>query len=118
MNVAVGLTALMFGSAVSGSAQMISLLAQSRASDKLVKQAERHRELLEKEFTQSMERMKAEHEKTITEPVKIRDKYARSALEATNSIEQTMQKIDQASSDNMINFQLECLKKRAAKFEK
>ncbi len=61
MNVAVGLSALMSGSAVSESAQMISLLAQSEASDKLVKQAERQRELLEKEFTQSMERMKAEH---------------------------------------------------------
>jgi hypothetical protein len=48
MNVAVGLTALMFGSAVSEHAQMISLLAQSAASDKLAKQAERHRELLEK----------------------------------------------------------------------
>ncbi len=54
MNVAVGLTALMFGSAVSESAQMISLMAQSEASDKLVKQAERHRGMLEKEFTKSM----------------------------------------------------------------
>jgi hypothetical protein len=62
--------------------------------------------------------MKAEHEKTITEAVKIRGKYARSALEATNTVEQTMQKIDQASSDNMVNFQLECLRKRGAKYEK
>jgi hypothetical protein len=76
MNVAVGLTALMFGSAVSENAQMISLMAQSEASDKLVKQAKRHPELLEKEFTHSMERMKAEHEETITEAVKIRAKYA------------------------------------------
>jgi hypothetical protein len=117
MNVAVGLTALMFGSAVSESAQMISLMAQSEASDKLAKQAERHRKLLEKEFTQSMERMRAEHEKTITEAIKSRDKYARSALEATNTVEQTMQKIDQAQCDNVINFQLECLKKRAQKYE-
>jgi hypothetical protein len=117
MNVAVGLTALMFGFAVSESAQMISLMAQIEASDKLAKQAERHRELLEKEFTQSMERMKAEHEKTITEAIKSRDKYARSALEATNTVEQTMQKIDQAQCDKVINFQLECLKKRAQKYE-
>ncbi len=86
MNVAVGLTALIFGSTVSEHAQMISLLAQSEASDKLAKQAERHRELLEKEFTQSMEHMKAEHEKTITEAIKSRDKYARSAQEATNTL--------------------------------
>jgi hypothetical protein len=117
MNVAVGLTALMFGSAVSEHAQMIRLLAQSEASDKLAKQAERHRELLEKEFTQSMERMKTEHEKTISEAIKSRDKYARSAHEATNSVEQTMQEIDQAQCDKVINFQLECLKKRALKSE-
>ncbi len=61
--------------------------------------------------------MKVEHEKTITQAVKIRDKYARSALEATTSVEQTMQKIDQAQSDNVINFQLECLRKRAQKYE-
>jgi hypothetical protein len=117
MNVAVGLTALMFGSAVSEHAQMISLMAQSEASDKLAKQAERHRELLEKEFTQSMERMKAEHEKTISEAIKSRDKYARSAHEATNSIEHTMQKIDQAQCDKVTNFQLECLRKRALRYE-
>jgi hypothetical protein len=96
---------------------MISLLAQSEASDKLAKQAERHRELLEKEFTQSMERMKAEHEKTISEAIKSRDKYARSAHEATNSIEHTMQKIDQAQCDKVTNFQLECLRKRALRYE-
>jgi hypothetical protein len=45
MNVAVDLTALMFVSAVSESAQMISLMAQSEASDKLMKQAEQHREV-------------------------------------------------------------------------
>jgi hypothetical protein len=111
MNVAVGLTALMFGSAVSEHAQIISLLAQSEASDKLAKQAERHRELLEKEFTQSMERMMAEHEKTITEAIKSRNKYARSAQEATNTVDQMVQKIDQTQCDKMINFQLECLKK-------
>ncbi len=48
INVGVDLTALMFVSAVSESAQMISLMAQSEASDKLMKQAEQHREALEK----------------------------------------------------------------------
>ncbi len=103
MNVAVDLTALMFVSAVSKSAQRKSLMAQSEASDKLMKQAEQHREFLEKEFTQSMARMKGEHEKTITEAVKIRDKYARSAQEAASTVEQTMQKIDQSQSDNVVN---------------
>jgi hypothetical protein len=93
MNVAVGLTALIFGSAVSESAQMISLMAQSEASDKLAKQAERHRELLKKEFIQSMERMEAEHEKTITEAIKSRDKYARSALEQQTRLSKQCKKL-------------------------
>jgi hypothetical protein len=65
MSVGVELTALMFVPAVSESAQMISHLAQSEASDKLMKQAEQHREALEKEFKQNMERMKAELDRAI-----------------------------------------------------
>ncbi len=117
MNVAVDLTALMFVSAVSESAQMISLMAQSEASDKLMKQAEQHREALEKEFNQNMERMKAEHDKAITEAMKIRDNYARSTLEAASAVNQTIQKIDQVHSDKVFSFQLETLKKRALKYE-
>jgi hypothetical protein len=80
INVGVDLTALMFVSAVSESAQMISLMAQREAIDKLMRQAEQHREALEEEFKQNMERMKAEHDRAINEAMKIRDNYARSAL--------------------------------------
>jgi hypothetical protein len=118
INVGVDLTALMFVSAVSESAQMISLMAQSEASDKLMKQAEQHREALEKEFKLNMERMKAEHNRAITEAMKIRDNYARSALEAAGAVNQTIQKFDQAQGDKVVNFQLETLKKRALKFER
>ncbi len=118
INVGVDLTALMFVSAVSESAQMISLMAQSEASDKLIKQAEQHREALEKEFKLNMERMKAEHDRAITEAMKIRDNYARSAQEAAGAVNQTIQKIDQVQSDKVVNFQLETLKKRALKFER
>jgi hypothetical protein len=100
------------------SAQMISLMAQSEASDKLMKQAEQHREALEKEFKLNMERMKAEHDRAITEAMKIRDNYARSALEAAGAVNQTIQKFDQAQGDKVVNFQLETLKKRALKFER
>jgi hypothetical protein len=117
INVAVDLTALMFVSAVSENAQMISRMAQSEASDKLMKQAEQHRDALEKEFNLSMERMKAEHDRAITEAMKIRDNYARSAHEAASAVNQTMLKIDQVQSDNVVNFQLETLKKGALKYE-
>jgi hypothetical protein len=118
INVGVDLTALMFVSAVSESAQMISLMAQSDASDKLMKQAEQHREALEKELKLNMERMKAEHDRAITEAMKIRDNYARSAQEAAGAVNQTIQKFDQAQGDKVVNFQLETLKKRALKFER
>jgi hypothetical protein len=58
---------------------MISLMAaQIEGNDKQIKQAKRHRELLEKEFNESTERMKAEHERAINEAIKIRDNHARS----------------------------------------
>jgi hypothetical protein len=96
---------------------MMSFMAQSEASDKLMKQAEQHREALEKEFNLNMERMKGEHDRAITEAMKIRDNYARSALEAASAVNQTIQKIDQVQSDKVVNFQLETLKKRALKCE-
>jgi hypothetical protein len=65
-----------------------------------------------------MERMKAEHDRAITEAMKIRDNYARSALEAASAVNQTIQKIDQVQCDKVVNFQLETLKKRALKFER
>ncbi len=119
INVGVDLTGLMFVSAVSESAQMIiSFMAQSDASDKLMKQTEQHREALEKEFKLNMERMKAEHDRALTEAMKIRDNYARSALEAAGAFNQTIQKIDQVQSDKVVKFQHETLKKRALKFER
>ncbi len=118
MNVGVELAALMLVSAVSEGAQMINHLAQSEASDKLMKQAEQHREALEKEFKLNMERMKAEHDRAINEAMRIRDNYARSAQEAASAVNQTIQKIDQVQSDKVVNFQLETLKKRALKFER
>jgi hypothetical protein len=79
-------------------------MAQSEASDKLMKQAEQHREALEKEFKQNMKRMKAEHDRAINEAMKIRDDYARSAQEAACAVNQTIQRIDQVQSDKLVNF--------------
>ncbi len=62
--------------------------------------------------------MKAEHDRAITEAMRIRDNYARSALEAASAVNQTIQKIDQVQSDKVVNFQLETLKKRALKYER
>ena len=79
-------------------------MAQSETSDKLMKQAEQHREALEKEFKQNMKRMKAEHDRAINEAMKIRDNYARSALVEASAVNQTKQKIDQVQRDKVVNF--------------
>jgi hypothetical protein len=44
----------------------------------MMKQAERHRETLEREFTSGLERIKAEHERAISATKKFREEYARS----------------------------------------
>ena len=59
-----------------------------------------------------------EHDRAITEAMKIRDNYARSALEAAGAVNQTIQKFDQVQGDKVVNFQLETLKKRALQFER
>ncbi len=54
-------------------------MAQCEAIEKLLKQAEEHRELAQRQFTDSMARKQAEHERTIEEATRIRDEYAKSA---------------------------------------
>ncbi len=44
----------------------------------MIRQAELHRERLEKEFTSGLERIRAEHERAISEAKKFREEYARS----------------------------------------
>jgi hypothetical protein len=117
MTVEADLATLMFVSVVSESAQRISLMAQSEATDKLIKQAEQHRELLEKNFTDSLARMKAEHEKAISAAALLRDGYARAACEAEAGVDETMQRIERVQGEATINFQIECLRKRALRYE-
>ncbi len=99
MTIEADLAALMFVSVVSESAQRISLMAQSEATDKLIKQAEQHRELLEKNFTDSLARMKAEHEKAISAAALLRNGYARAAFEAEAGVDETMQRIERMQGE-------------------
>ncbi len=50
------LAALMVISAVSENTTRVSLMAQREQNEKLIRQAEQHRELVQKEFTESMQR--------------------------------------------------------------
>jgi hypothetical protein len=55
------LGSLMFAAVAAESANRISLMAQHDANEKLVKQAEKHREIMEKEFTENLARIKLEN---------------------------------------------------------
>jgi hypothetical protein len=112
------LAALMVIAAVSENTTRVSLMAQRKQNEKLVKQAEQHRELVQKEFTESMHRMKAEHDKTIREAARIRDEYKVSARMAKDTYDQMIQRVEGHQNVNVYNLQMECLMKRANNFEK
>jgi hypothetical protein len=61
--------------------------------------------------------MKAEHEKAISAAADLRDGYSRAALEAEAGVEETMQRIERVQGEATINFQIECLRKRALRYE-
>jgi hypothetical protein len=69
------LGSLMFAAVAAESANQISLMAQHDANEKLVKQAERHRERREKDFTENPARVKMENQRTIDETIGIRDEF-------------------------------------------
>ncbi len=118
MRASLELAALMVIAAVSENTSKVSLMAQREQNEKLVKQAEEHRELVQKEFTESMLRMKAEHDKTIQEAARIRDEYAMSARMAQDTHDQMIQKIEGQQNANIFGLQVECLKKRANNLER
>ena len=78
VSVAVDLAALILMSAVSETSIRNSLQLQQAANEKLLQQAEEHRALAQKQFTEGMARMQAEQEKTIADAARIRNEYAQS----------------------------------------
>ncbi len=78
VQVDVGFATLMIISAVAENTNRMNLVAQNQQRKMMVKQAELHRETLEKEFTSGLERIRAEHERAITEQQKFREECARS----------------------------------------
>ena len=77
VQVDVGLATLMIISAVAENTNRINLIAQHEQRETMVKQAELHREALEKEFTNGLERIRAEHEKAFSDAKKFREEHAR-----------------------------------------
>jgi hypothetical protein len=115
--VAIDLAALIIMSAVSESTIKNSLRMQQVANDKLLKQAEEHRVLAQKQFTEGMARMQAEQEKIIAEAARIRDEYSQSAKMAQVSYDSLINKVENNQSLNVVTLQMACLLKRSKKYE-
>ncbi len=65
-----------------------------------------------------MQRMKAEHDKTIQEAARIRDEYAISDRMAHETYDQIIQKVEGQQSSRVFGLQVDCLKKRANNLER
>ncbi len=118
VRVAIDVAALIIISAVSESTSRNSLKLQHEANEKLLKQAEEHRALAQKQFTDSMTRMQTEHEKTIEEATRIRDEYAKSAAMAQVSYDSMMNKVESNQSTNVVKLQMAFLLKKTQKYER
>jgi hypothetical protein len=91
-------------------------MAQQDANEKLVKQAEQHRELMEKEFTANLARIREEHQKTIDETIRIRDEYAQLYEKANDFGEDYLQKVEEHQGGELVRMQLEFMRKRADRY--
>ncbi len=70
VQVDVGLATLVIISAVAENTNRINLASQHEQREMMTKQAELHRENLEKEFASGLERIRKEHERAISESKK------------------------------------------------
>ena len=111
VQVDVGLATLIIISAVAENTNRINLIAQHEQREAMVKQAELHREALEKEFTNGLERIRAEHEKAFNDAKKFREEYARSCT--PDNGDKTLQRVGDNQGMAMMSFQMDILKKKA-----
>ena len=118
VSVAVDLAALIIMSAVSESSIRNTLQIQQAANEKLMQQAEEHRKIAQKQFTDGMARMQKEQEKTIAEAARIRDEYANSAMMAQISYDTLMDKVEGNQNSNVISLQMAVLKKKNQEYER
>ncbi len=88
------LGSLMFAAVAAEGANQRILMAQQDANEKLVKQAERHREIMEKEFTEGLARVKMENQRTIDETIRIRDELMQMCKPKISEEEDYVRRVD------------------------
>ena len=111
VQVDVGLATLMIISAVAENTNRINLAAQNEQREMMIKQAEMHRESLEKEFTSGLERIRAEHEKAISEQKRFREEYAHSCT--LENGDKTLQNVGDNQGMAIVTFQMSVLQRQA-----
>jgi hypothetical protein len=106
----------MFAAVAAESVNRISLMAQTRRKREIVKQAEQHRELMEKEFTANLARIRKEHQKTIDETIRIRDECTQLYGKAIDPGEDYLQKVEEHQGGELVKVQLEFMRRRADRY--
>ena len=111
VQVDVGLATLMIISAVAENTNRINIAAQQEQREIMMKQAELHRDNLEKEFTNGLERIKAEHDRVISEAKKFREEYERSCTLANH--DKNMSVVGDKQGLVYMTFQMNVLQRKA-----
>ncbi len=109
------LGSLMFAAVAAESANQISLMAQHDANEKLVKQAERHREIMEKEFTENLARIKMENQRTIDETIRIRDEFVQMCKPTISVEDDYLRRIDGSQSPQIMRMRLDVMSNKIAR---
>jgi hypothetical protein len=110
------LASVIFVSVAAADANRMSLMAQNEAQQKLVAQAEQHREALEKEFTLNLERTRAENQKKLDQTIKICEELMRYCQPANNA--GILEKIEGNQGAEIIKFHLKAMQARTDRMEK
>jgi hypothetical protein len=110
-----GATRVLFVSVAAADANRMSLMAQNEAQQKLVAQAEKHRETLEEEFTLNLKRIREENQKTLDQTVRIREELIRSCQPINNA--GMLEKVEGNQGAEIVKYQLKLMKARRDRLE-
>jgi hypothetical protein len=113
--VALDLASVLFVSVAAADANRMSLMAQNEAQQKLVAQAEKHRETLEKVFTLNLKRIREENQKTLDQTVRIREELIRSCQPINNA--GMLEKIEGNQGAEIVKYQLKLIQVRAERLD-
>jgi hypothetical protein len=113
--VALDLASVLFVSVAAADANRMSLMAQNEEQQKLVAQAGKHRETLEKEFTLNLERIRAENQKSLDQTIRIREELMKSCQPINNA--GMLERIEGNQGAEIVKFQLKLMQAQKDRLE-